>query len=431
MEIAALVFAVICAIAAAVFFARWQKAEVRLAPLEKELTKLRQEDATLADATQKLGILEEKMKLLAAQHEKEVKMLQEQQPAQFEQLAAKILESNSAKLNKESEKSLGALLNPLREKLGEFHKKVEDSFGAEAKERHALKNEIANIVTAHEKMRVETENLTNALRGSNKIQGNWGEHVLTMLLESSGLREGTEFITQGRDMKLKSEDGQRLQPDVIVLLPENKHLIIDSKVSLTHYEQVVNAADEAARAQAMGRFVASVRAHVKGLADKDYASAEKLGTPDFVLMFMPIEGAHALALQSDSELFPYAWDRKIAIVSPTTLMPILKTVSSLWRRANQDRNYQEIARQGGNLYDKFVTFVESMEEIGKHLKQTESSYDKAMNRLTHGTGNLIARAEKLRELGAKTSKALPEKLLAEKNAEEPEKTPLRVVENAG
>lgn len=397
VEIAAAIPAVLAAAAAAYFFMAWRKVETAASSLRTEA----------AQAQEKLAAMEREMQYRA-----------EQLPSQFENLAAKVLEANSRKLSESSEKNLGQLLNPLKEKLSEFQKKVEDTYNNESRERHTLKNEIANIVATHEKMRTETQNLTNALKGSNKVQGNWGEHVLAMLLESCGLREGDEFITQGRDMKLQGEDGQRLQPDVLVRQPDNKHIVIDSKVSLTHYEQVVNAETPEAREQALALFLASVRAHIKGLAAKDYpraktASGDELGSPDFVLMFMPVEGAYMLALQSDASLHGFGSSQNVMMVSPATLLPILRTVSGIWKQAHQNKNTQEIARQGGNLYDKFVTFVESMEKIGKSLGDTRRTYDEAMNRLSTGHGSLISRTEKLRELGVKNSKTLPEKLLAE------------------
>ncbi len=332
--------------------------------------------------------------------------LEENLPSQFENLANKVLEQSSQKLSKTSEENLGQLLNPLKDRLAEFQKKVDDTYNAEARERFALKNEIEKIVNTN-------ESLTKALRGSSKAQGNWGEYILTKLLEDSGLREGVEFTTQGRDLKIKGADGQHLQPDVILNLPDSKHLVIDSKVSLTHYEQFVNAENESSKKQALDLFINSVRAHVKGLAEKDYASAERMSSPDFVFLFMPMEGAHSLALQSDNELFQFAWDKRIVLVSPTTLMASLRTVASLWKMDKQNRNTLEIARQGGALYDKFVGFVESMENIGTHLGRSQKAYDDAYSKLKDGRGNLITSSEKLRELGAKTSKSIPEKLLSD------------------
>jgi DNA recombination protein RmuC len=344
-------------------------------------------------------------------------------PLHFENLSAKLLEQSSLKLSEASEKNLASVLAPFKERFQEFQKKVDEVYNAEARERHTLKAEIASIVATHEKMCTETANLTHALKGNSKVQGNWGEHVLQMLLESCGLREGEEFITQGRDLKLKSDDGQRLQPDILVRQPDNKHIIVDSKVSLVHYEQYINAADDAARAQALALYLSSVRSHIKGLASKNYPDAkgphgENLGSPDFVLMFMPIEGAYMLALQSDASLHGFGNSQNVMMVSPATLLPILRTVSGIWKQAAQNKNALEIARQGGNLYDKFVTFMESMEKIGRSLGDTRKTYDEAMNRLTHGHGNLIARTEKLRELGAKTSKSLPPNLRAEVEEEE-------------
>jgi DNA recombination protein RmuC len=380
--------------------------EIKLAE-ETQIKEAIQRDFTAAaaegkDAREKRDLLAEEAAALKAR----CATLEENLPSQFENLANKVLEQSSQKLSKTSEENLGQILNPLKDRLAEFQKKVDDTYNAEARERFALKNEIEKIVNTN-------ESLTTALRGSSKAQGNWGEYILTKLLEDSGLREGEQFTTQGRDLKIKGADGQHLQPDVILNLPDSKHLVIDSKVSLTHYEQFMNAESDGDKKQALDLFLNSVRTHVKGLAEKDYASAERISSPDFVFLFMPIEGAHSLALQSDGELFNFAWEKRIVLVSPTTLMASLRTVASLWKMEKQNRNTLEIARQGGALYDKFVGFVESMENIGLHLGRSQKAYDDAYGKLKDGRGNLITSSEKLRELGAKTSKSIPEKLLSE------------------
>ncbi|NDF12386.1 MAG: DNA recombination protein RmuC [Proteobacteria bacterium] len=398
--------AVIALSGAIFYFLKWRVLKAEVEPIQKQLQELLAKQSEMDTIQNKLAALEAQKA-----------MLEQNIPAQFEQLASRVLEQSSAKLNKESSEQLGHLLNPLKEKLGEFQKKVDDSFGKEAQERFALKKEIENIVTTNQRMMTETTNLTNALRGNNKIQGNWGEHVLEKLLKDSGLREGAEYTTQGRDMGLKGADGQHLQPDVIINLPDNQHIVIDAKVSLTHYEQVVNAADEAARKIATERFLLSVRNHIKELSQKDYTHADGLNAPDFVLMFIPIEGASALAHSTDDALFSFAYNQKIALVSPTTLMPVLKLVASKWKVDSQNKNTLEIARQGGALYDKFVSFVETLQTIGDNLRKAGNSYDKAMNQLSQGSGNLVKRAEDMKKLGAKASKSLPESVKAEAEEE--------------
>ena len=326
---------------------------------------------------------------------------------QFNQNATELFEAISKKFSQNSEKQIGDLLTPLRERLGEFQKLVSDSFGEQGKEQHTLKAEIARIVTMNEQMRLQTDSLTKALRGDVKAQGNWGEVILERILEESGLQKGIGYTVQGEQMGLVSADGGRQQPDVIVNLPDAKHIIIDSKVTLTHYERYCTETDEAAKEPHLKNFLNSVRTHVKGLEGKRYQDNEKLISPDFVLMFMPVEGAYSLAVQQDAELHGFAWDKKIVIVCPATLFATLRTIASLWRIDQQNKNSQEIARRGGLLYDKFVGFVNDMKGIGENIGRTQKAYETALGKLSDGTGNLIGQAEKLKELGAKASSSLP------------------------
>ncbi|MEK6746716.1 MAG: DNA recombination protein RmuC [Pseudomonadota bacterium] len=332
--------------------------------------------------------------------EKELEQTQEKLRAEFKNTATNIFEDFSNKFTVQSEKKIGDLLNPLRDRLGEFQKKIDDSFSAQGKEQHSLKAEIEKIV-------LQTDGLTRALRGDVKAQGNWGEVMLERILEESGLRTGEDYIIQGTGMGLNNADGGRLQPDVIVNLPDKKHIIIDSKVSLTAYERYCNEGDETLRQIQIKEFVRSIKAHVNGLEQKRYQDIEKLGTPDFVMMFLPIEGAYSLAIQADSELHSYAWGKKIVLVCPATLFATLRTIASIWRIERQNVNAQEIARQGGALYDKFSGFLGDMEEINKHIHNLHKAYDNANNKLVSGRGNILNQVEKLKILGAKTSKSLP------------------------
>ena len=258
-----------------------------------------------------------------------------------------------------------------------------------------------------------TSNLTMALRGDVKAQGNWGQEVLARILEASGLREGEEYIAQGKGLDLVDSEDKRAQPDVIVNLPDNKHIIVDSKVSLTYYDQLIVEQDQDKKKSLLNELVSSIYKHVDGLSGKKYQHLDELLTPDFVLMFVPIEGAFSIALQADKELHSYAWNKSVVIVSPTTLMATLRTVSSIWKIERQSRNAQVIATESGLLYDKFVGFISDMQEIGDKLKGTQQAYDGAMNKLSNGRGNLIGKVEKLKELGAKTFKNLPAALLTE------------------
>jgi len=327
--------------------------------------------------------------------EARLKEQQEQMRQEFKNVATTIFEENSKKFSAQSEKQIGELLTPMRERLGDFHKLVVESFTTQGKEQHTLKAEIEKIV-------LQTDGLTKALRGDVKAQGNWGEVMLERILEESSLRKDVDYTVQGSDMNLSGADGNRLRPDVIVNLPDNKHIIIDAKVSLTAYERYCTAGEELH----LQDFLKSIKSHVNGLEQKRYQDIEKLGTPDFVLMFMPIEGAYALAMQQDRELHSYAWGKRIVIVCPTTLFATLQTIASLWKIERQNKNAQEIARQGGALYDKFVGFVDDMEAIDKQIGALHKNYDGAMNKLKTGRGNLIGSAEKLKSLGIKTTKSL-------------------------
>ncbi len=373
---------------------------------EKAITS---ENTDLAARNAALGerntALEDRLRAQAA----EASALEQRFTLQFENLANRIFDEKTTAMKAQNSESLTALLAPLRDTLAGFQQKVEDS----AKEQFSLKNEIRNIMALNENMRVQTEKLTTALRGDVKAQGGWGEMMLERILEASGLRRDEDYIVQGVGMDLRhSEDStRRLQPDVIIKLPEDKHIIVDAKVSLTAYERLAGATDEVARTTALGEFNTSVKAHIKGLSERRYQDAAGLGTPDFVLMFMPIEGAYALALQSDPTLHNFAWEQRIVIVGPSTLFATLRTIASVWRLERQNKNAEEIARQGGNFYDKLVTFVGDMETIGNRLQQTQKSYQDAMGKLSSGTGNLLKRAESLKALGLKTGKSMPKNLL--------------------
>jgi len=340
--------------------------------------------------------------------------LEEKFSLQFENLANRIFDEKADKFKKESQEGLGNLLNPLRERLQEFQKKIDDSFGNQLREQISLKEEIKHIVSINEKMTQQTESLTKALKGDVKAQGNWGEVILEKILESSGLRKDENYIVQGSGLGLRHvEDGSTLKPDVVILLPENKHIIVDAKVSLTSYERYCATQDAAERAQHLRDYLLSIRAHVNGLAQRRYPDTEKLGTPDFVLMFMPIEGAYSLAMQSDAELHNFAWDKRIVIVCPSTLFATLRTIESVWRLERQNRNTQDIARRGSLLYEKVVGFVEDMQKIGDRLNATKEVYDKALGKLSTGPGNIIRQTEDLKTLGVKASKNMPKELLDE------------------
>ncbi len=361
------------------------------------------EDLTRVEAQK--AALDERMK----DQQQELSQLQDKFRHEFENLAHKIFEEKTNTFKTQSKDSLLQLLTPLKDRLQDFQKKVDDSFNLEAKERHALKSEIERIVKVNEAMNLQAENLTRALKGDVRAQGSWGEVVLERILEESGLRKDQDYIVQGKGLGLKhTESGGVIKPDIVVKLPESKHVVIDSKVSLEHYRQYCESKDDDVRLGLLGQYATSIKNHVLGLEKRRYQDTEALGSPDFVLMFIPIEGAYSLAIQNDPELHTFAWSKRVAIVSPTTLFVTLRTVSSMWRLELQNQNADEIARRGGALFDKFVGFVEDMQKLGNQLDTTRNTYHDAMGKLSTGRGNLVRQTELLRELGAKASKQLPE-----------------------
>nr|WP_216863466.1 DNA recombination protein RmuC [Polynucleobacter bastaniensis] len=328
--------------------------------------------------------------------------------SQFKNLANEILEDKSKRFTEQNLTSLDALLKPLQTKLSEFKEQVNTSYGNEARERFALKSEIERLANLNLRMSDETRSLTQALKGDSKIQGNWGELVLESILESSGLRKGEEYLVQDSHTQT---DGSRLQPDVVVKLPEGRSLVVDSKVSITAYSRHAEATDPTISEQELAAHIQSLRQHIHGLSSKNYSSLYGIGSVDFVLMFVPIEPAFLLALKTAPNLYQEALAKNIVLVCPSTLMATLRTVAHLWRQDHQNRNALEIAKQCGTLYDKFVGFVDDLEKLGQRLDQAQTSYHDAFSKLKSGKGNLIRTAEKVRELGVKPSKNLPTPLI--------------------
>ena len=339
-------------------------------------------------------------------HEEKIKLLEEAKQSlkvQFENLANQIFEQKSKSFEETSQKRLDLLLKPFREQISHFSKQTEERFVKESNDRTLLQKEISLLKNLNERISEDALNLTKALKGENKTQGNWGEIVLERILEESGLREGSEYETQG---SFKDEAGKTLRPDVIVHLPQEKDIVIDSKVSLLAYEAFMKAVEPAQKEQALKAHLASIYAHIKGLSEKRYEKLEGVRTLDFVLLFMPIEGAFLLALEQDSEFFKKAYEHNIMVVGPSTLLVTLRTIEHIWRTERQEQNAQEIVLQAERLYDKLVLFVDDMQKIGDQLGRTNETYEKAMNKLTTGKGNLIGRAEKMHKLGLKPKKAI-------------------------
>jgi DNA recombination protein RmuC len=344
------------------------------------------------------------------EQEKSIQEIQQKFQLEFQNVANKLLDEKSQKFVETNRANLDILLNPLKENIKAFEEKVDKVYNMEAAERNTLKGVITQLMELNQLISNEAQNLTKALKGDNKKQGNWGEVILERVLERSGLVKDQEYRIQ---TSFTGNDGSRLQPDVIIDLPDDKHLVIDSKVSLIAYERLVNCETEEERKLFSKGHVESIRSHVNGLSAKNYHDLHQINSPDFVLLFIPIESSFSFAVQIDAELFSDAWDKRVVIVSPSTLLATLRTIASIWKQERQNRNVLEIARLSGAMYDKFVGFVGDMEGIGKNIKQSQSAYDSAINKLTEGNGNLTKTAEKIKSLGAKANKQIDQKYLSE------------------
>lgn len=349
-----------------------------------------------------------------AEHQQELEKLQEKFTKEFENLANKILDSKSEKFTKQNKENLDVLLKPLQEKIEKFEKRVEDTH-KESIDRHAmLRQQIIGLKELNEQMSKEATNLTKALKGDSKLQGNWGELVLERVLEKSGLEKDREYFVQS---SFTTEEGKRVMPDVVLHLPDQKKMIIDSKVSLTAYDRFVNEEDETQKNKHLKEHIASLKKHVDQLSEKNYQDIYKIESPDFVLLFVPIEPAFAVAVNQDNNLYTWAFEKNIVIVTPTTLLATLRTIDSMWTNEKQQQNAIEIATEAGKLYDSFTNLMDELVKVGKQIGTVQGTYENAMKKLT-GRGNLIKRVEKLKKLGAKASKQIDAKLL--KRADEDE-----------
>ncbi|MDC0663817.1 DNA recombination protein RmuC [Marinobacter sp. SS21] len=373
------------------------KADQLAQELHDHRARLRESEAVMAKeqrvANEKLELLERNRDALKQE---------------FENLANKIFEQKNERFSQQTRSSLDTLLNPFRDQLQDFRKRVEDVYTTETKDRQALRSEIKSLQELNRQITEEAANLTKALKGDKKIQGNWGELILERVLERSGLRKGIEYETQG---SYRDGDGNLLRPDVIVHLPDSRNLVVDSKVSLVAYQQWVTEEDEGLRADALKTHVEAVRAHIRALSEKDYSQLNGLHSPDFVLLFMPIEPAFVAAFQQDENLFAEAFERKIIVVTPTTLLATLRTIENIWRYERQSQNARRIADRAGAVYDKLRVFVEAMEKLGGQLQTAQGTYDGAMNTLTRGRGNLVSQANRFVELGVRVKKELPKSIL--------------------
>lgn len=356
-------------------------------------------------------VLEEKLSSQQSNFEAQLKLVQDAKQSlsqEFENLANRIFDDKQNKFSEQSKQALETSLSPLRRDLGDFRKQVSTAYDKENADRNRLAGQIGELQKQTMQISADAVNLANALKGDNKQQGNWGEFVLEKLLEDSGLSKGREYETQ---VALKDEEGKRRNPDVIIRLPEGKDIIIDAKTSLLNYERYFHAETDQDKQEFLKHHLSSLRSHIKGLDVKNYEKLDSVNSLDFVLIFIPVESAFMLALDNDPDIMREAYDRGIILVSPSTLMVTLRTIKNLWRYADQNINAQQIAEKAGGLYDLFVLHVEALEDIGKHLDKSKDAYDTALKRLSSGRGNLVKRSEELKTLGAKTKKALADKLL--------------------
>lgn len=405
---------------------KYVQQEQKLELLEEQLAKVPEKDQQLVRLQASLSSTETKLQEQKEHHQSQmafVEQSRQQMMIQFEALSGKIYEQQAKRFNDESQQSLGQLLNPLKIQLSEFKSKVEASHEKESAERHMLAGKISELQKQTQQIGNDAINLAKALKGESKTQGNWGELVLERLLEESGLQRGREYETQ---LSLQTSDGDRRYPDVVIRLPQDKDIVIDSKVSLLDYEAYCSGDDEQEKTLYLKKHVQSIRNHISGLSLKEYEKLEGIRSLDFVFLFVPVEAAFMAALQADNSLFQDAYNKHIVLVSPTTLMASLRTVENLWRHEKQHKNAQKIADQAGALHDQFVLMLQSLEDLGKQLDKTQTAYELTRKRLSSGRGNLLKRTVDIQKLGAKTKKSLPDSYLEELESSESELEDLKL-----
>jgi len=411
MLITILVIVIIISVVAAVWFFSQlkntsQKAEKLEAEMHSKATELEEYKMnSIRLSTEKEGLVQQLDNERKLSIEKQAELRK-----QLELIGKDIVSEGNKALKTENEQQLNHLLNPLKEKLEKFEAKVNENKEHDIKRYANMESLIKVLSEQHSQMNSTAQNLVNALKGEQKTQGNWGEMALERILESSGLENGREYHIQS---SYRNEQNELLRPDVVIQLPDEKHIIIDAKVSLKAFEQYINSEDPEEKKMALTNHLISIKSHIKGLGEKDYSHLPGITTPDFVLLFMPIESSFSLAMREEPTLYQLAWEKKVVIVTPSTLLATLKTVEGLWKHERQNRHAHEIAEQAGRLYDKFVNFVSDLEKIGTKQKEAIKSYDDAMSKLSEGKGNLTRSAEKLKELGVKSKKQLDQKFLDE------------------
>jgi len=372
--------------------------------LENERNKYLELNSDYHKVTTQNKNLEEKLE----NHKKEIEQLQEKFSTEFKNIANEILEDKSRRFTEQNQQNLKNILDPLRENISEFRKRVDEIHASDTKSYSELNTHLKNLQELNQRMSDEAENLTKALKGDTKVMGSWGEYVLESILEKSGLVKDDHYYIQ---KSFSDETGKKLRPDVIIKLPDQKSIIIDSKVSLVAYEKYSSSENEVEKEKAVKEHILSLRGHIKGLSAKEYQNIVGLNPPDFVLMFVPIEPAFSLAVQKDPTIFNDAFENNIVIVSPSTLLATLRTIENIWRRESQNKNALEIARRSGALYDKFVGFIEDLDKVGERINQADSAFRDAKNKLSDGRGNILRSIQSIKELGAKASKSLDNNLL--------------------
>jgi DNA recombination protein RmuC len=393
-----------------------QGSKEKTALLEKHISELKSElsekERALIDLTAQYSARETELKNLSTrllEQKQEMMEIREKFNTEFRNLANEILEEKSKKFTEQNKTNLNELLKPLGEKIKDFEKKVTETYDKEAQQRFSLKEEVKRLAELNQQISKEASSLTQALKGESKTQGNWGEVILESILERTGLRKGFEYTVQD---SFTSDNNRRYQSDVIVHYPGERSIVIDSKVTLTAYESYISSEKDSERESALKAHITSVKNHINELALKNYQDIPEIKTLDFVVMFMPVEPAYLLAIQNEPQLWNYAYEKRILLISPTNLVAVLKMIDSLWKQEFQNRNVLEIARQGGELHDKFVGLIDDLIDIGTKLRQTQKSYEASMNKLSTGKGNLVKKAQDLQKLGVKTKKQLPDNLVS-------------------
>lgn len=398
------------------------KGTAKLASIEQRANMLSQENTSLkSELEEKTGEIIKLNTSLASketelqnigerikEQKEELTQLREKFNLEFKNLANEILEEKTKKFTEQNKNNLGEILNPLNEKLKEFEKKVEETYDKEAQQRFSLKEEVKRLAELNQQVSKEANSLTQALKGESKTQGNWGEVILESILEKTGLRKDEEYFVQE---SYTSDDGKRLQPDVIVHYPGERSIVIDSKVSLTAYERYTAANEDAGKESELKAHIISVKKHIDELSSKNYSDLKQIKTLDFVVMFMPIEPSYLVAIQADPTLWSYAYEKRVLLISPTNIVAILKMVESLWKQEYQSKNVMKIAEQGGKLYDEFVLLANELLNLGKKIKEADKLYEDSMKRISEGRGNLVKRVTDLKELGVKHKRQLPDKLV--------------------